>query len=122
MKNLMKPALLAFCLVLGNACSNDSEDDLVQIEDDDGVSVTVTYDDDIRPIMSASCTSCHSNPPTNGAPMPLTTYEDVVSSVETRDLVGRINSTANPMPQDGLLPVATRNIVDQWVSEGLPEN
>ena len=107
-------------LVLG--CSYNSEDDLTEeiiIED------FVTYDDNIKSIIDNNCIGCHSNPPVNGAPMPLTTYDDVKEAVEDRDLIERISTTdaGFVMPFGG--PRLPQNIIDlviQWEEEGLREN
>ncbi|MEN3324357.1 cytochrome c [Mariniflexile soesokkakense] len=82
----------------------------------------VTYNANIKSIMNAHCTSCHGNPPTNSAPMSLTTYSQVKSAVETRGLISRINSTNNPMPQSGLMSQNNRDLIQQWVDDGLLEN
>ena len=107
-------------LVLG--CSYNSEDDLTEeiiIED------FVTYDDNIKSIIDNNCIGCHSNPPVNGAPMSLTTYDDVKEAVEDRDLIERISTTdaGFVMPFGG--PRLPQNIIDlviQWEEEGLREN
>lgn len=104
------------------SCSYNSEDDLTEeviIED------FVTYDDNIKSIIDNNCIGCHSNPPVNGAPMSLTTYEDVKNAVESRGLINRISST-DPgfgMPFGG--PRLPQNLIDlviQWETEGLLEN
>lgn len=103
-------------------CSYNNEDDLTEdiiIED------FVTYDDNIKPIIDNNCTFCHSNPPINGAPMALTTYNDVKEAVENRNLIGRIstNDLSSVMPFGG--PRLPQNLIDlviQWEEEGLLEN
>ena len=42
----------------------------------------VSFAADIRPIIQSNCLSCHSDPPTNNAPMPLTTYALVRDAAE----------------------------------------
>jgi uncharacterized membrane protein len=82
----------------------------------------ITYNANIKSIINNNCTSCHGSPTTNGAPMSLTTYSLVKSAVETRGLIDRINNTSNPMPQSGLMTQATRDLIQQWVNDGLLEN
>lgn len=82
----------------------------------------ITYEGNIKAIINNNCISCHGNPPTNSAPMSLTTYALVKNAVETRGLIDRINSTTNPMPQTGLMSQANRNLIQQWVDDGLLEN
>lgn len=113
----MTPKNLIFacitCLFLTN-CSSD--DDL------DNTDLKVTYTTDIRSIMNNNCTNCHGSPTSNGAPMPLTTFSEVKDAVENRDLIARINSLTNPMPQSGLIPKASRDLIQQWKDDGLLEN
>lgn len=83
-----------------------------------------TYEADVKIIMSSHCTNCHSNPPSQGAPMSLETYQEVVSAVNNRDLFGRVSTTNmnNVMPESGRLPDATILKVDDWIADGLKEN
>ncbi|WP_157831422.1 c-type cytochrome [Confluentibacter flavum] len=85
---------------------------------------TVTYNGNIKSIMSNNCTSCHGSTPANGAPMSLTTYSQVKSAVETRGLITRINSTSNPMPPSPNSPLsnADKNLIQQWKDGGFLEN
>ena len=53
--------------------------------------------------------------------MPLTTYAEVVDAINNRALIDRINSTTNPMPRSGLMPIETRELIQKWVNEGLLE-
>ncbi len=82
----------------------------------------VSYEGNIRSIVQNNCILCHSDPPVNGAPMPLTTYAALRNAVETRGLLTRINSISNPMPPTGLLPDAPRDLIQAWVDQGFPEN
>lgn len=100
-----------------NNPGNGSGDDSGDGTDPDPVS----YQADIAPIMSSNCTNCHGDPPTQGAPMSLVTLAQVRSSVEDRGLISRINSTSNPMPPDGRMPQATRDLIQAWVDQGFPE-
>ncbi|MEP3570022.1 MAG: hypothetical protein ABJN28_07895, partial [Flavobacteriaceae bacterium] len=82
---LILPLLSMFIL----SCSSDSESDVLPPDDDDGgiVENGITYTADIRPIITSNCVGCHANPPTNGAPFSLTTFQDVsnrANSVFTR--------------------------------------
>ncbi|MEX0289582.1 MAG: hypothetical protein AB3N14_10780 [Flavobacteriaceae bacterium] len=104
------------CLSLLTSCvgSDDSRD--MDMPD------AVTYEDDIRTIVQSNCVMCHTNPPVNGAPMPLNSYDALRNAVETRPLLIRINSISNPMPPTGLLPDAPRDLIQAWVDQGFPEN
>lgn len=91
-------------------------------DDSEMIETTITYDANIKSIINNNCTVCHGNPTTQGAPMSLTNYTEVKSALETRDLIGRINSSSNPMPQSGLMSQANRDLIQQWKDDGLLEN
>lgn len=113
--------LLVVLLLIG--CSDDSGiEDEVKATKDDLIFQNITYDGQIEDLVKTNCIACHTDPPNNGASIPLTTYEAVKNAVESRDLIQKINSATNPMPPDGLMPKETRRIFDAWVTQGLKEN
>jgi len=120
MKNYLHALCLAV-LLLGwmGSCTSDSESDLIPEEPQSGE--FVSFEADIESIINTACMPCHGNPTTNGAPQSLTSLEEVRLSVLDRDLIGRINNEAAPMPVSGLLPVATRELIQQWVDDGFRE-
>ncbi|OSY89059.1 hypothetical protein WH52_03360 [Tenacibaculum holothuriorum] len=82
-----------------------------------------TYVANVKTIIDNSCAtaSCHdATNPTAG--LPLTNYTQVKNAAQNGNLIARMNSTANPMPQSGLLPTATRAIIDKWKTDGFLEN
>ncbi|NQZ43955.1 MAG: hypothetical protein HRT65_06555 [Flavobacteriaceae bacterium] len=112
-------------------CTNDSESDLLLVEEgeneetvdpDDGTNATVTYGDDIAPIITRNCLGCHSNPTRNGAPFSLTTFAQVSSR---SDAILRTTSlqTGEPgaMPPAARIPQASIDLIAQWIEEGTPE-
>lgn len=119
----MKKTLSAivFLSILFYGCSSSGGDE-EPMPDPDPMGGPITYQSDVRPIITANCLSCHSDPPANNAPMPLTTYSDVRGAVETRGLLNRINSTTNPMPPSGRMPASTRQVIEDWVDQGFLEN
>lgn len=120
----MKTTPLIFTLgtLLVLSCTSVSEEDLVEeivLPDE-----TVTYVSHVKSIIDTNCISCHTNPPENGAPMPLLTYEHVREAVENRDLIARISSDnlGFLMPFGG--PRLPQNLIDTvilWEAEGLQE-
>ena len=103
------------------SCSNNSESDLIE---DNNTPELVTYNSDIKTIIDNNCIVCHGNPPQNGAPMPLTTYENVKEAVLNRNLIDRISSTdpSYLMPFGGQrLPQNLIDMVIQWEANGLLE-
>tara|TARA_R110000868_G_scaffold99106_2_gene272914 strand:- start:1147 stop:1434 length:288 start_codon:yes stop_codon:yes gene_type:complete len=89
-------------------------------DDADTPDLIVTYDSDIKSIMSNNCTSCHGDPTTNSAPMSLTTFDQVKSNIN--NILSRINNASSPMPQAGLMTIENRNLIQQWKDDGLLEN
>jgi len=103
------------------SCANDSEDDLI---DSVPIDELVTYNANVKTIIDNNCIGCHSNPPVNGAPMALVTFEDVKDAVENRGLINRISSDdlGFLMPFGGpKLPQNLIDIVVQWQTDGLLE-
>lgn len=124
MKKYMILGLILLLSGLLGCSGSDNSEGVPEEETNDnggGNAMDLTYTADIRPIIQSNCLSCHGNPPTNNAPMSLTTYSLVKSAVENRGLVNRINSSVNPMPPDGRMPLATRQMITDWVNQGLPE-
>ncbi|WP_298534778.1 hypothetical protein [uncultured Algibacter sp.] len=100
-------------------CSSDSPDDVIPDPKPDPTS-EITYDDNIKSIMSANCTQCHGAPTSQGAPFSLTTFTQVKNRVDV--IISRMNNSANPMPPAGLLSTDVRAMVKQWKDDGLLEN
>ncbi|WP_298903379.1 hypothetical protein [uncultured Psychroserpens sp.] len=114
--------LYLISLLLLFNCSNTSEEDLI---DATPILTLVTYVDNIKPIIDNNCIGCHSNPPINGAPISLITYDNVKNAVENNGLIDRISSTDQGflMPFGG--PRLPQNLIDlviQWEADGLLEN
>lgn len=81
---------------------------------------TVTYTKHIKPIIDASCISCHGNPLSGGATVFLTNYAQVKAAGDN----GTFKSTvfdAKPdlMPYGGSpLPQAQKDLISCWLSNG----
>lgn len=89
-------------------------------EDSDGGSEEVGevfYDADVKTIMSNNCTSCHAGS-SPSAGLDLTSKDNVQNAIENRNLLGRINSSSNPMPQSGLMPQSNRDKMQAWKDQG----
>ena len=118
--NLLQITLLGFAMLL-MGCTAVSEDDLI---DAIPIPEVLTYNENIKPIIDNNCIVCHSNPPQNGAPMPLVSYENVKDAVQNRNLIGRISSNDPTflMPLGGpRLPQNLIDIIIQWNEDGLIE-
>ncbi len=118
-KNTILISALFHGTVLVSSCSNDSSADLIGI---DGLD-EVTYTNTVKSIIDNNCIMCHAATPINGAPMPLTTYENVKQAVLERGLLDRISraqGTDGMMPNGGTrLPQAVIDQVFAWSSQGL---
>jgi len=105
------------------SCSNNTLDD-VAAEQEETPDFT-TYQD-IKSVIDNNCLQCHSNPPQNGAPMPLVSFENVRDAVISRGLLDRISRNEGEsglMPKGGpRLPQATINSIFEWEEDGLLEN
>ncbi len=118
--------LCGLLIILGSCSGGDNNEGVMNPPDSNGTpnndnpapTASVGYQDDIRPIIQGNCTQCHADPPLQDAPMSLTTYDDVRNAVVNRGLLTRINSTSNPMPPTGLLPMASRQLIQDWVDLG----
>ncbi|MDJ0645371.1 MAG: hypothetical protein QNJ57_05230 [Flavobacteriaceae bacterium] len=119
MKSTLKIILISLITVLFLAsCSSDSEDDITPPPQG-----AITYDDNVRAIINNNCLACHIDPPVNGAPFPLTNYDQVSSrAAQILTAISRQAGAAGAMPPSGRLPQATIDIVDQWIQDGLLEN
>ena len=103
-------------------CANDSEDDLI---DPNSLPTIVNYVDHVKPIIDNNCINCHSNPPVNGAPISLITYQDVKSAVQNNHLISKINGNGpgELMPLGGQkLPQHTIDLITKWETDGLLED
>ena len=109
-------------LIVLFGCTNASENDLINQTE---LPEFVTCVNDVQPIINNNCISCHTNPPENGAQMPLLTYDNVNDEVQNRGLINRISSQdlSFLMPLGG--PRLPQNLIDtviQWEADGLLED
>jgi hypothetical protein len=120
--NFKQLILSASILYLFANCTNDSVSDLI---DTTPIPENVTFNQNVKAIMTNNCTSCHGATPSNGAPMPLITIEDVKDAILNRDLINRItreNGDGLLMPEGG--PKLPQNRIDaiiQWQLDGFQE-
>ena len=78
---------------------------------------TVSYTNDIRPIVNNFCTTCHAGDDPEGDFI-LTSYKDVLKHTKDGDLLERINDAKAPMPQNGLMPAYMRRLFKAWADQG----
>lgn len=103
-------------------CQSDSTTDLQNAM---GPIDVVSYNVNVKPIISSNCIQCHADTPQNGAPMRLTTYDAVKDAVLNRGLIDRISrpeGVSGHMPLGGpKLPETTINLIRRWQEQGFPE-
>ena len=120
-KNTYLICVLFLGTVLVSGCSNDSASDLSGSGNID----QVTYTNTVKRIIDNNCISCHAATTINGAPMSLTTYENVKQAVQNRGLLDRISRAQGEpgmMPNGGTrLPQAIIDKVFTWSAQGLNE-
>jgi len=109
--------------ILISSCSQSTYDDIE--EEIEPIPEIVTYQD-VKSIIDGVCLACHSNPPQNGAPMSLVTYENVKEAVQNRDLINKISKNEGDnglMPLGGpRLPQSSIDLIVKWNTDGLLEN
>jgi uncharacterized membrane protein len=84
----------------------------------DAVDTSVTYEKQVKGIISTSCTGCHSASGTKQQPY-LDTYQLVKDNSNV--IIGRIelpSGNDNLMPPGKKLPQATIDIIKAWKSQG----
>ena len=110
-------ALTAFAFL--TSCTNDSTADLI---DSTPIAEEVTYQLNVKSIIDNNCVACHGTVPSNGAPMSLTTYENVKDAVLNNGLIERVileNGQSGQMPLGG--PRLPQNRIDEiikWQTDG----
>lgn len=119
-KVVKKFILIILCfpyLFTQTSCSSDSTSDLI----DSSPVEQVTYSQNIKTIIDSNCLTCHGVTPSFGAPMSLTTYENVKDAVLNRGLIDRISreeGSTGAMPLGGpKLPINSINLIIQWQNQ-----
>ncbi|GGD29348.1 c-type cytochrome [Flavobacterium orientale] len=117
----MKRLFLIVLVTPFYSCTSDSISDLT----DETPIVLSTYNSNVKVIITNHCLNCHGATPANGAPMSLTTYENVKEAVLNRGLLDRISraeGSPGAMPFGGpRLPQDQINAIEQWNTDGLLE-
>lgn len=82
---------------------------------------------DVAQVLS-NCTSCHSSPPSGGAPMALVSYADLTAPAPTdasktaaEMCVTRMQSTTAPMPPGGGASSTDVATLQSWITAGYPQ-
>lgn len=113
--------LMGLTLVFQSACYFDNEEELYGITPGTCDTTAISYSADIKPLIEANCTVCHSPSGVQSA-TPVDNHADLKILADNGKLVDRTNDAGSPMPQTGLLPECERNMIRAWVNAGAPNN
>ncbi|NKI33113.1 hypothetical protein [Croceivirga thetidis] len=100
-----------------NSENENQENDEGNDDDEETTSSTISFAANIQPIINSNCTTCHQDPPRNGAPFPLLNFAQVSNAA---DLV-LTQVSAGLMPPSGRLADEEIALIQQWVDDGTPE-
>jgi cytochrome c553 len=125
-------ACIAFSIMLIVACSKSSEDSLTDPDPNPGGgnnncdTTTMSYQNDIVPILSANCYSCHGeNSNSNSMGIILEGHSNLQPRAISGTLVGVITHASGfpAMPQNaGKLSECNINKIKAWVDAGALDN
>ena len=119
---LLTYLFLAVCIV--SSCDYDSEEELYPVQPSGCDTTTVSYMNDIEPLISQNCYQCHSAA-LNFGNVTLEGYSAFKSEVDRGRLTGAIRRDFgfSSMPQDGdKLPDCDISKVEAWINNGAPNN
>ena len=117
----MKKYLVSLVVVSGMIFSSCTTAEIPLDEVGDPIVEIVTYDGDVKAIIDNNCTGCH-GAVSPQAGLSLVNFQQVRAAAENGNLIPRMNNATNPMPPSGILPAATRAIIDKWADDGFLEN
>jgi len=108
--------ILFTILVLGltlTSCESNTYEDVTDID----VASNLTYQANVKPIITTNCLNCHSS---NIQYPNLETYEEVKEVTQNGNLLCRIDdqSCGSVMPQGGRLPQVQIDIIKLWATNG----
>lgn len=126
MKKLIFVLLIAIIATMAG-CYYDSEEALYPTVSTTCDLSNVTFSSTVKPILQASCLSCHSNSKaaSSGAGIKLENYADVVASAGNGQLMGAINHSNGyvAMPQGGgKLTDCEISKIQKWIDNGKLNN
>lgn len=113
MKKTTIIAIISCALVFISCSSNDDPQEIPSTTE-------VTYSKNIKTIMDDSCMACHIDPPVNGAPINLVSFQSVKNAVENSNLIGRVENGSMP-PGNNNLSAAQIQAIKDWKEGGYKE-
>lgn len=118
----LKIIKLSIVLTLFSSCYYDIEEELYQPVECN--TMDMSYTNDILPIISSTCYTCHSSQLNLGS-VTLEGYNNFMVYVENGRLVGAINHDAgfSPMPQgQAQLTDCKISKIEAWIAQGATNN
>ena len=121
---MKKIVLLFAALLLMYSCSSDDSANEETAQEETPVveeqNQLITYDKDVAPLIASRCFRCHNDPTAFGAPPSATWVNFSIVSANAAGINARVaNGT---MPPSGGLAQAERDIIAQWIADGMLEN
>ncbi len=109
----IQSAILICAGILAVSCSSNTYDEVSV------VAANPTYTANIKPIITANCTSCHS---TDGGQDPyLENYDQVKEAVISHGLLDEIAAPSGEgMPEAGRMPQSKIDAINTWAANGFP--
>lgn len=94
--------------------------DTTTIQEIQPVVTNPTYNVNIKPLMTAKCTSCHNS---SGSQSPaLGTYDQVKDAIENGSVLCKIeDQCGSVMPPSGKMPQVFIDMVNNWKNQGYVE-
>jgi mono/diheme cytochrome c family protein len=96
--------------------------------DADGGVIGVGLPCDVKAMLVKECVSCHGSPPTQGAPISLTSYADLTAASKTHPgktvadvSLLRMKDTSSPMPPGQTPSASDVATLDKWIKAGTPK-
>ncbi len=127
MKNRFVQLAILFIGMIGlslfQSCYYDSEEELYPTPPACDT-INVTYSGSVWPVISSTCTSCHSGP-SAGAGVQLSNHTEIADAVINGRLLGAIrhDEAYSPMPKDvAQLSECTIKQIEAWAADGAPDN
>lgn len=126
MKRITKTLIILLLAVL-TGCYYDNEEKLYSQVSTTCDLENVTFNATVKPILQASCLSCHSNSKAtnSGGGIKLENYADVQTQAKSGKLMGTVTHSSGfqKMPQGGgILPDCEINQLQKWVDNGILNN
>ncbi|MDI1256284.1 MAG: hypothetical protein PSV16_09285 [Flavobacterium sp.] len=110
---IIKPLMIVLAIALAVSCQSNTYEEVSVI------TTNPTYMANVKPIMNANCTSCHS---IDGGQEPyLETYDQVKNAVQNNGLLDEIAAPSGQgMPELARMPQSKIDAINTWTNNGFP--